>query len=1120
VGYSYYSSTIAKCYSIGPVEGSSNVGGLVGYKENSNTISISNCFWNTVTSGQSSSAGGTGKTTTEMLNQETFTDWNFTVYRPDWGMRSDVNDGYPQLEWAFPGYYYRSKASGQWNSSATWELSVDENNWVTGLSDTRPTCLRSGDGIKCTYIEIDIRSGHTVTNASEAELIPLTIVSSGGTLVVGINLTVKGPMEVFGTMTVNDYGIFVNAAGTLTCQPDSVVNFTGGAIPAPTNTNNNNITWHHLNISGSGSYFRGTATINGNLTISSGSALSVSSQSLNPILRIAGNWSNDGVFSPGYSTVSLIGTNQTISGDNEFYGLTKDLGIYEDSAADTLKKDLRGNEVSAADTLTFKAGSTTKVTSTLLLRGSEGNLLSLRSDIPGTQWKINFSTEPPTYISVQYLDVQDSNNIFTTAIDARNRGNRDSRNNVNWDFGEQPPIVTTQAVSNISTTTAMGNGNITYLGTTNPTAHGVCWSTSANPTIVDSKVDKGAASATGPFTADITGLAEGTTYHVRAYATNSAGTSYGSDVTFTTGVTPIILYYFYYTAGAHGSITGETFQIVTFGSDGRPVTAVPDINYRFVNWSDSSTANPRTDSFATSDISVTANFALNQYTLTYTAGAHGSITGTSSQTVNRGANGSAVTAVPESGYQFVSWSDGSTANPRTDTNVTANITVTATFALKQYTLTYTAGAHGSITGTSPQTVTHGANGSAVTATADTDYQFVNWSDGSTANPRMDTNVTANITVTANFSHRPIVITSSSGTGGTISPVGNVSVNYGDDQSFTITPNSGYKVSEVLVDSEKVTSISADGGIYTFTAVTESHTISAKFAVTVKFLGIWSDEVYNGVYVWEQKTNKWSRIPDTADATMIATGDVDGDSIDDLIGVWSSGLYVLKSTTGKWNLITQDLPTWITAGDMNNDGLVDIIGNWADAGVYCWDSAPTATQKWWKLASPARQLAAGKIGGIRDDLVWVQGNDLMVRYSADGSWKLIDSVTPIRWIAAGNMTGDSLADIIGSYSRYIWYWNSETNQWSQITTSAEQVAAGDIDGDGMDDLVGVWQSGVWIKYSKTGLWQRISSTKPVWITTGRVLVPENASGSVQDSYLSENVSELSAEGPEDQTHEIK
>jgi hypothetical protein len=67
-------------------------------------------------------------------------------------------------------------------------------------------------------------------------------------------------------------------------------------------------------------------------------------------------------------------------------------------------------------------------------------------------------------------------------------------------------------------------------------------------------------------------------------------------------------------------------------------------------------------------------------TLTYNAGAGGSISGTTPQTVASGANGSQVTAVPNAGYHFVQWSDGVKTASRTDTNVTANITVTAVFA--------------------------------------------------------------------------------------------------------------------------------------------------------------------------------------------------------------------------------------------------------------------------------------------------------------------------------------------------------------------------------------------------------------------------------------------------------
>jgi parallel beta-helix repeat protein len=137
-------------------------------------------------------------------------------------------------------------------------------------------------------------------------------------------------------------------------------------------------------------------------------------------------------------------------------------------------------------------------------------------------------------------------------------------------------------------------------------------------------------------------------------------------------------------------------------------------------------------------------------TLTYNTGPGGSISGTTPQTVDYGTSGTAVEAVPSVGYHFVQWSDASTANPRTDTNVATDMTVTATFAVNTYTLTYNAGADGSISGTTPQTVDYGADGPEVTAVPDVGHRFVRWSDGSTANPRKDTNVTADINVNAVF----------------------------------------------------------------------------------------------------------------------------------------------------------------------------------------------------------------------------------------------------------------------------------------------------------------------------------------------------------------------------------
>jgi len=94
------------------------------------------------------------------------------------------------------------------------------------------------------------------------------------------------------------------------------------------------------------------------------------------------------------------------------------------------------------------------------------------------------------------------------------------------------PAVTTTQISNITATTAVSGGNISSDGGLDVTERGVCWSTTVNPTIANSKTTDGTGA--GTFSSSITGLSPGATYHVRAYAINTAGTGYGSDVSFTT----------------------------------------------------------------------------------------------------------------------------------------------------------------------------------------------------------------------------------------------------------------------------------------------------------------------------------------------------------------------------------------------------------------------------------------------------------------------------------------------------------------------------------------------------------------------------------------------------------
>ena len=107
-----------------------------------------------------------------------------------------------------------------------------------------------------------------------------------------------------------------------------------------------------------------------------------------------------------------------------------------------------------------------------------------------------------------------------------------------------------------SDTSAVCGGNITSIGSSPLTARGVCWATHHNPTVDDNITFDGVD--VGEFISNITGLAEGNVCHVRAYATNEVGTSYGEEITFRTLTLPTI---------STNEVTNISFTTATCGGN-------------------------------------------------------------------------------------------------------------------------------------------------------------------------------------------------------------------------------------------------------------------------------------------------------------------------------------------------------------------------------------------------------------------------------------------------------------------------------------------------------------------------------------------------------------------------
>jgi alpha-tubulin suppressor-like RCC1 family protein len=139
-----------------------------------------------------------------------------------------------------------------------------------------------------------------------------------------------------------------------------------------------------------------------------------------------------------------------------------------------------------------------------------------------------------------------------------------------------PPTVTTNSVSGITSTTATAGGQVTADGGAPVTARGVVWSASPNPTVSDKHTTDGTGA--GSFASAITDLLPEETYHVRAYATNSAGTAYGQGVSFTTDPAPppaaVEALFGNHQEGQVGHDLPDLLGVRVTDADGNPVAGV------------------------------------------------------------------------------------------------------------------------------------------------------------------------------------------------------------------------------------------------------------------------------------------------------------------------------------------------------------------------------------------------------------------------------------------------------------------------------------------------------------------------------------------------------------------
>ncbi|MFH0790625.1 MAG: filamentous hemagglutinin N-terminal domain-containing protein, partial [Candidatus Omnitrophota bacterium] len=255
----------------------------------------------------------------------------------------------------------------------------DNNLSVAGIFTNNGTFRLGGDNNSVSAPTNNSGSTVEYTAASGTRVIKnwvyynLTINGSGGTFTLPSAITLNGSLNV-------NAGNFDIEANRLTIIGNLNVN--GGIFTA----------------------INGNIDANGDVNITGGV---FTAPGISKSFSVAGSWTKaGGTFDPSAGTVIFDDASKTstISGSTTFYNLTS---------------------TTAGKQLVFVSGSTQTITGSLILTGSSGNRISLRSSLPGTQWGI----DPQGAKNVSYVDVRDSNavSLITPA-----GANKDSGNNTNW----------------------------------------------------------------------------------------------------------------------------------------------------------------------------------------------------------------------------------------------------------------------------------------------------------------------------------------------------------------------------------------------------------------------------------------------------------------------------------------------------------------------------------------------------------------------------------------------------------------------------------------------------------------------------------------------------------------
>ena len=360
---------------------------------------------------------------------------------------------------------------------------------------------------------------------------------------------VSGVTQTLSNMTVNSYQA-VTGSGTGNSQLSII---SGGSWPAESAQNASRyvqfkmspVSGNNLVLSSITLYYggKGGGNVKGNIAISTDSTFATSTQLNASTLAVS---SSSGTMSAlSYSPTTAVNDGQTLylrvypwytSASGGKYLCLQNLVI-------------SGNTTAAAGTP--PAVTTTTATSITATTAQTGGNVTSAGSSSVTARGICYATTSNPLISGTHTTDGTGTGTFTTNLSNLQPGTlyyykAYAQSSVDVSYGSEysfstpttTPTVSTSAVSYLGVTNVIAGGNVSTTGGANVTDRGIVWGTSVNPTTANNVVASG--SGTGNYSATISSLTAGSTYHYRAYATNSNGTSYGLDSSFTTLASALI----------------------------------------------------------------------------------------------------------------------------------------------------------------------------------------------------------------------------------------------------------------------------------------------------------------------------------------------------------------------------------------------------------------------------------------------------------------------------------------------------------------------------------------------------------------------------------------------------